>query len=207
MPDGLTTIRGLRELHAGDEGVGDGDFFGEGDDRGFHGEVLEAVAGAVLEDEVAEGEEFIFVLGVAATGNEVGEDYDVIGEIVVSVAVFPDSELDVDVASEVAEGCANAVPVKDCIIVAGTVALGKVDAKVVEQIFDAVSCYCREGFVGVGCHVDGGRGWCDCLFRFLETEGETREFFEEFHILKNFIVRHFYHRDLDSGVQLSDGRK
>ena len=81
------------------------------DDRGFDGEVFEPVAGAALEDEIAKGEEFIFVLGVAATGHEVGEDDDVIGEVVVAVAVFPDFELDVDVASEVAEGCADAVPV------------------------------------------------------------------------------------------------
>lgn len=135
-------IRGLRELHAGDEGVGDGDFFGEGDDRGFHGEVLEAVAGAVLEDEVAEGDELVFVLGVAAAGNEVGEDDDVIGEVVVAVAAFPDSELDVDVATEVAEGCADTVPVADCIIVVGIVALGDVDAEVVEQVFDAVGNDC-----------------------------------------------------------------
>lgn len=46
-------IRGLHELHAGNEGAGDGDFFGEGNDRGLYGKVLEAVAGAVLEDEVA----------------------------------------------------------------------------------------------------------------------------------------------------------
>lgn len=144
-------IRGLRELHAGDEGVRDGYFFGEGDDRGFDGEVFEPVAGAALEDEIAKGEEFIFVLGVAATGHEVGEDDDVIGEVVVAVAVFPDFELDVDVASEVAEGCADAVPVADCIIVVGLVALGDVDAEVIKQVFDAVSCDCREGFVGVGC--------------------------------------------------------
>lgn len=135
-------IRGLRELHAWDEGVGDGDFFGEGDDRGFHGEVLEAVAGAVLEDEVAEGDELVFVLGVAAAGIEVGEDDDVIGEVVVAVAAFPDSELDVDVATEVAEGCADTVPVADCIIVVGIVALGDVDAEVVEQVFDAVGNDC-----------------------------------------------------------------
>ncbi len=142
LPRGEMEIRGLRELHAGDEGVGDGDFFGEGDDRGFHGEVLEAVAGAVLEDEVAEGDELVFVLGVAAAGNEVGEDDDVIGEVVVAVAAFPDSELDVDVATEVAEGCADTVPVADCIIVVGIVALGDVDAEVVEQVFDAVGNDC-----------------------------------------------------------------
>lgn len=165
----------LGELHAGDESVRDGYFFGEGDDRGFDGEVFEAVAGAALEDEVAEGEEFIFVLGVAAAGYEVGEDDDVIGEVVVAVAVFPDFELDVDVASEVAEGCAEAVPIADCIIVAGSVVLGDVDAElptaisaalgiagassalpslareVIKQVFDAVSCDCRGGFVGVGC--------------------------------------------------------
>lgn len=72
-------INRLRELHAGDEGVGDGDFFGEGDNRGLDCEVFEAVAGAVLEDEVAEGEELLFVLGVAAAGHEVGDDDDVIG--------------------------------------------------------------------------------------------------------------------------------
>ena len=66
-------------------------------------------------------------------------------------AVFPDFELDVDVASEVAEGCADAVPVADCIIVVGLVALGDVDAEVIKQVFDAVSCDCRENFVGVGC--------------------------------------------------------
>lgn len=125
----MVEIRGLREFHAGDEGVGDGDFFGEGERRGLDGEILEAVAGAALEDEVAEGEELVFVVGVAATGHEVGYDDDVIGEVVVTVAVFPDFELDVDVSSEVAEGCAYAVPVKDCIIVAGTVALGDVDAE------------------------------------------------------------------------------
>lgn len=85
----------LRELHAGDEGVGDGDFFGEGDDRGLDGEVFEAVAGAALEDEVAESVELGFVLGVAASGHEVGEDDDVIGKVVVAVAVLPDFELDV----------------------------------------------------------------------------------------------------------------
>lgn len=151
IPRGEMEIRGLRELHAGDEGVRDGYFFGEGDDRGFDGEVFEPVAGAALEDEIAKGEEFIFVLGVAATGHEVGEDDDVIGEVVVAVAVFPDFELDVDVASEVAEGCADAVPVADCIIVVGLVALGDVDAEVIKQVFDAVSCDCRENFVGVGC--------------------------------------------------------
>ena len=67
-----------------------------------------------------------------------------------TVAVFPDFELDVDVASEVAEGCTDAVPVADCIIVVGLVALGDVDAEVIEQVFDAVSCDCREG-LGVGC--------------------------------------------------------
>ena len=144
-------IRGLRELHAGDEGVGDGDFFGEGDNRGLDCEVFEAVAGAVLEDEVAEGEELVFVVGVTAPGHEVGEDNNVVGEGVVAVAVFPDFELDVDVASEVAEGCADAVPVADCIIVVGLVALGDVDAEVIKQVFDAVSCDCRENFVGVGC--------------------------------------------------------
>ena len=46
-------IRGLRELHAGDEGVRDGDFFGEDDNRGLDGEVFEPVTGATLEDEVA----------------------------------------------------------------------------------------------------------------------------------------------------------
>jgi len=67
-------------------------------------------------------------------------------------AVFPDFELDVDVASEVAEGCADAVPVADCIIVAGTVALSDVDTEVIKQVFDTVSCDCREGFVGDVCH-------------------------------------------------------
>ncbi|ROT20148.1 hypothetical protein EEL53_09245 [Muribaculaceae bacterium Isolate-114 (HZI)] len=71
-------------------------------------------------------------MGVAATGHEVGYDDDVIGEVVVTVGVFPYFELDVDVASEVAEGCAYAVPVADCIIVTGTVALGDVDTEVVE---------------------------------------------------------------------------
>lgn len=140
LSDGLKEIRGLCELHAGDEGVGDGDFFGEGDDRGFHGEVFEAVAGTALEDEVAEGEELVFVLGVAASGDEVGEDDDVVGEVVVAVAVFPDFELDVDVAPEVAECCADAIPVEDGIIDVSTVALCDVDAEVVEQVFDAVSC-------------------------------------------------------------------
>lgn len=122
-------IRGLRELHAGDEGVGDGDFFGEGDFWGLHGEVFEPVAGAALEDEVAEGDELVFVLGVAAAGDEVGEDDDVIGEVVVAIAMFPDFELDVDVASEVAEGCADAVPIADGIFDVSTVALGDVDAE------------------------------------------------------------------------------
>lgn len=131
-------IRGLRELHAGDEGVGDRDFFGEGDDRGLHGEVLEAVAGAALKYEVAEGDELVFVLGVAASGNEVGEDDDVVGEVVVAEAVFPDFELDVYVASEVAEGCADAVPVEDGIIDVSTVALSDVDAEVVEQVFNTM---------------------------------------------------------------------
>lgn len=45
--------QGLRELHTGDEGVGDGDFFGEDDNWSLDGEILEAVAGTVLEDEVA----------------------------------------------------------------------------------------------------------------------------------------------------------
>lgn len=87
------------------------------------------VAGTVLEDEVTEVYELVFVLGVAAAGHEVGEDDDVIGEVVVTVAVFPDFELDVDVASEVAEGCAYAVPVADCIIVAGIIEHGDVDAE------------------------------------------------------------------------------
>lgn len=91
-------------------------------------------------------------MGVAATGHEVGYDDDVIGKVVVAVAVFPDFELDVDVASEVAEGCADAVPVADCIIVAGTVALSDVDTEVIKQVFDTVSCDCREGFVGDVCH-------------------------------------------------------
>lgn len=152
LPRDRMGIRRLGELHAGDEGVGDGDFFGEGDDRGLDGEVFDhevgrpegsqPVAGAALEDEVAEGEEFFFVLGVAATGHEVGYDDDVIGEVVVAVGVLPDFELDVDVASEVAEGCADAVPVADCIIVVGLVALGDVDAEVVEQVFDAVGDDC-----------------------------------------------------------------
>lgn len=94
--------------------------------------MFKAVAGAALEDEVAKGEELVFVLGVPAAGHGVGEDDDVIGEVVVAVAVFPDFELDVDVTSEVAEGCAYAVPVADYIIVAGTVALGDVDTEVVE---------------------------------------------------------------------------
>ena len=50
---GEVRIRGLCKLHAGDEGVGDGDFFGEDDNRCLDGEILEAVAGTVLEDEVA----------------------------------------------------------------------------------------------------------------------------------------------------------
>lgn len=119
----------MRELHAGDEGVGNGDFFGEGDDRALDGEILEAVVGAALEDEVAEGEELVFVLGVPAAGDEVGKYDDVIGEVVVSVAVLPDFEPDVDVASEVAEGCADTVPVADCIIVAGIIALCDADAE------------------------------------------------------------------------------
>ena len=119
-------------------GAGDGDFFREGEWRGLDGEVHEAVAGAALEDEVAEGDEFVFVLGVAAAGDEVGEDDDVIGEVVVAEAAFPDFELDVDVASEVAEGRADAVPVADCVIVAGIVSLGDVDAEVINEVFDAV---------------------------------------------------------------------
>lgn len=87
------------------------------------------MAGAVLENKVAECEEFIFVLGVAATGDEVGEDDDVVGEVVVAEAVFPDFELDVDVASEVAEGRADAVPVADGIIDICIVALSDVDAE------------------------------------------------------------------------------
>lgn len=39
-----------------------------------------------------------------------------------AVAVFPDSELNVDIASEVAEGCTDAAPVADGIIVVGVVA-------------------------------------------------------------------------------------
>lgn len=109
------------------------------------------MAGATLEDEVAEGEELGFVLGVAATGHEVGYDDDIIGEVVVTVGMFPYFELDVDVASEVAEGCTDAVPVADCIIVVGSVALGNVDAEVVKQVFDTVSDDCREDFVCVGC--------------------------------------------------------
>lgn len=77
---------------------------------------FEPVAGAALEDEVTEVYELVFVLGVAAPGHEVGEDDDVVGEVIVTVAVFPDFELDVDVASEVAEGCADAVPVAHYII-------------------------------------------------------------------------------------------
>lgn len=120
-------------------GAGDGDFFGEGKWRGLYGEVLDhevgrlegsqPVAGAALEDEVTQGDELVFVLGVAAAGDEVGEDDDFVGKVVVAEAVFPDFELDVDVASEVAEGCADAVPVADCIIVAGIVTLGDVDAE------------------------------------------------------------------------------
>lgn len=53
LPRGGVGIRRLCEFHARDEGVGDGDFFGEGERRGLDGEILEAVAGAVLEDEVA----------------------------------------------------------------------------------------------------------------------------------------------------------
>ena len=53
LPRGEIRIRRLGELHAGDEGARDGDFFGEGDDRSLDGEVFEAVAGTVLEDEVA----------------------------------------------------------------------------------------------------------------------------------------------------------
>lgn len=72
-------IRGLGELHAGDVGAGDGDFFGEGKWRGLDGEVFEPVAGAALEDEIAEGNELVFVLGVAAAGDEVRKDDDVVG--------------------------------------------------------------------------------------------------------------------------------
>lgn len=43
--------------------------------------------------------------------------------------MFPDFELNVDVASEVLEGCADAVPFADCIIDVSTVALGDVDAE------------------------------------------------------------------------------
>lgn len=122
-------IRGLCELHAGDVGAGDSDFFDEGDFGGLDGEVFETVSGAALEDEVTEGEELVFVLGVTAAGYEVGEDDDVIWEVVVAEAASPDFELDVDVASEVAEGRADAVPVADCVIVAGIVSLGDVDAE------------------------------------------------------------------------------
>lgn len=45
-----------------------------------------------------------------------------------TIAVFPDFELNVDVASEVAEGCTDAVSVADCIIEGGNVALGDEDA-------------------------------------------------------------------------------
>lgn len=45
------------------------------------------------------------------------------------------------------------------------------------------------------------------FFDFLKPRVRRESFFEEFHILINFIVRQFYHKDLDSGVQLSDGRK
>ena len=38
-------IRGLGELHAGDEGAGDGDFFGEGDDRVLDCEVFDHEVG------------------------------------------------------------------------------------------------------------------------------------------------------------------
>lgn len=137
-PRGETGHGALRELHAGDVGAGDGDFFDEGEWRGLDGEVFEAVAGAALEDEVAEGDELVFVLGVAAAGDEVGEDNDVVGEVVVAEAAFPDFELDVDVASEVAEGCADAIPVTDCIIVVGIVSLCDVDAEVIKEVFDAV---------------------------------------------------------------------
>ena len=94
--------------------------------------MFEAVAGTLLEDEVTEVYELVFVLGEAASGHEVGEDDNVIGEVIVTVAVFPDFELDVDVASEVAEGCADAVPVADCIIAAGIIVLG--DAEVVKLL-------------------------------------------------------------------------
>lgn len=87
------------------------------------------MAGAAFEDEIAEGAELGFVVCEAASGHEVGEDDDVVGEVVVAVGVIPDFELDVDVASEVAEGCADAVPVADCIIVVGLVALGDIDAE------------------------------------------------------------------------------
>lgn len=53
LPRGGVEIRGLGELHAGDEGVRDGYFLGEGKWRGLDGEVFEPVAGATLEDEVA----------------------------------------------------------------------------------------------------------------------------------------------------------
>lgn len=142
MPRGEVYIRELGELHAGDEGVGNSDFFGEDDRRSLDGEILEAVVGAELEDKLTEGTELGFVLGVVAFGHEVGYDDDVIGEVVVAVAVFPEFELDVDVSSEVAEGCAYAVPVKDCIIVAGTVSLGDVDTEVIKQVFDTVSDDC-----------------------------------------------------------------
>lgn len=174
LPRGEIRVRRLGELHTRDEGVGDGDFFGEGDDGSLDGEMFEAVAGAALEDEVTEVYELVFVLGEAASGHEVGEDDNLIGEVIVTVAVFPDFELDVDVASEVAEGCTDAVPVAAGIIAAGIIALGDVDAElptanlgcirhswsklrsaslareVVEQVFDAVGCDCREG-LSVGC--------------------------------------------------------
>lgn len=53
IPRGEVRIRGLRELHAGDECFGDSHFFGEGDDRSLDGEVFEPVTGTTLEDEVA----------------------------------------------------------------------------------------------------------------------------------------------------------
>ena len=87
------------------------------------------MAGVTIADEVIEGYELVFVVGVAVAGDEVGEDDNVIGEVVVAVAVFPDFELDADVASEVGEDCADAVPVADGIIDVCTVALGDVDSE------------------------------------------------------------------------------
>ena len=82
------------------------------------------------------------------------------------VGVLPDFELDVDVASEVAEGCADAVPVADCIIVVGLVALGDVDAELPTANLGCIRhswSKLRSALIGMRSHRTGlrcgGRRW------------------------------------------------